>query len=99
MRCSVPQSTVLSVSLFIVESADREPMSASVAVRAGIWLRTAHRKEVGLEVMLSLVLIYRMQQKPSLLRGTGSTPIKEGGAGEVRLCGHRYVASILNFCL
>ena len=71
VRCSVPKKTVVVLT---VESADRLQMSVSVALRVGIWLETSHRKEVRLEVMLSLGLIHRVQQQPSNLRGTSSMP-------------------------
>ena len=63
--CSVPERTILSVAVLTVESADRALMPTSVAVRAGTWLRTAHRTGIRIEVMLSLVLIHRVQQQPS----------------------------------
>ena len=74
VRCSVLKRTVLSVAMLIVESADRVLMPALVAVKVGTWLETADRTEVRLEVMLSLCLIHRVQQPPSLLRGTDSMP-------------------------
>ena len=74
VRCSIPKTTVLSVVVLIVESADRALMPVLVVVRVGIWLETAHKIEVRLEVMLSLGLIHRVQQHSSLLRGTSSMP-------------------------
>ena len=51
VRCSVLEINVLCVVMLIVESVDKELMPASVAVRAGTWLRTTHRNEVRMEVM------------------------------------------------
>ena len=45
VRCNVPEWTVLSVVVLTRDSADRELMPASVVVRAGLWLRTAHIEE------------------------------------------------------
>ena len=59
---------MLIVVVLTMESADRALMPTSVTVREGTWLRTAHRNEVRLEVMLSLGLIHRMQQLSSFLR-------------------------------
>ena len=74
VRRIILKRTMLSVAELIVKSVDKALMPASVAVIVGNLLRTSHRKEVRLEVMLSLVLIHRMQQQPSILRGTRSTP-------------------------
>ena len=74
VRCSVPKTTVLSVAVLTIESVDRTLMLASVAVRLGTWLETAHRIEVRLEVMLILCLIHRVQHQLSLLRGSDSMP-------------------------
>ena len=71
-RCSVLSRIVLSVAELTAESEDRVIMLASVAVRVGTWLETPHRPEVRMEVMLSLGQIHRVQQQPSLLRGTCS---------------------------
>ena len=68
------QRTVLSLVVLTVESADRALMPAAIVVRAGTWLRTSHGIGVRLEIMLSLGLIHRVLQQPSLLRGTGSMP-------------------------
>ena len=68
-----------------LDSADKVVMSTSVAVRANTWLRTAYRKEVCLEVMLSLGLIHRMQENLSLLRGIGSNPLRAGRIRRSRL--------------
>ena len=48
------------MAVLTLESAYRALMPATVAVRVTTWLETTHRIEVGLEVMLSLVLIVRM---------------------------------------
>ena len=61
VRCSIPERTILCVEMLTVESADRALMTVSIEIIAGTWLRTAHRKEVKLEVMLSLGLIHMMQ--------------------------------------
>ena len=74
VRCSVLRRTVLSVAKLTVESANRALMPASVVVRVDTWSETVHRIEVRLEVMLSLDLTHRVQQQPSLPRGTNSTP-------------------------
>ena len=74
VRCSVPKRIVLSVAVLTVESADRALMPAAIVVRAGTWLRTSHGIGVRLEIMLSLGLIHRVLQQPSILRGTGSMP-------------------------
>ena len=58
--CSIPERIVLSVAVLTVESANRALMLASVTVRVGTLLRTSHRREVILEIMLSLGLIHRM---------------------------------------
>ena len=76
VKCSIPERTGLSVVVLIMESADRTLMPTSVAVRAGIWLRIAHRTGVSVEVMLILGLIHRVQELPSLLRGTGFYALK-----------------------
>ena len=78
VRCCILEKIVLSVVVLTVDSAYRALMPTSVAVRAGIWLRTTQRKEVRLEVILSLGIIHRMQQQSSLIRGTGSTPLRPG---------------------
>ena len=65
VRCSIPGRTVLSVVVLTVKTSDRKLIPTSVAVRAGTWLRTAHRTGIRIEVMLSLVLIHRVQQQPS----------------------------------
>ena len=83
VRCSIPKTTVLSVAVLIVESADRALMRVSVAIRVVILLETAHWTEVRLEVMLNLGLIHRLKQQPSLLRGTSFMPKGQGGAREV----------------
>ncbi|XP_019070255.1 uncharacterized mitochondrial protein AtMg00860-like [Solanum lycopersicum] len=57
--------------MLTVESADKALMTASVVVRSGTQLTSAIRKEVRLDVTLSLGLIRRMQQQQRLLRGTG----------------------------
>ena len=74
VRCSVPKRTVVSVDVLTVESADRALMPASVVVRVDTWSETVHRIEVRLEVMLSLDLTHRVQQQPSLPRGTDFMP-------------------------
>ena len=72
MQC--PRKECVKCDMLIVKSADGALMPISVTVRAGTWLRTAHRKEVRMEVMLRLGLIHRMQRQSSILRGTNSTP-------------------------
>ena len=62
VRCNVLERTVLSVVVLTVESSDRALMPASVPVRVGLWLESAHRIEVRLEVILILGLIHRVQQ-------------------------------------
>ena len=74
VRCCVPKRTVLSAVVLTVESVDRALMPVSVAARVGIWLETTHRKEVRQKIMLNLVLIHRVQQQPSLIRGTSFMP-------------------------
>ena len=51
---------MLSMVIITVETKDKALMHASAMVRVGTWLRTALRKEVRLEVMLSVFLIHRM---------------------------------------
>ena len=72
VRCNVQKRPMLNVAELTVESADRALMPASVVVRVDTWSETVHRTEVRLEVMLSLGLSHRVQQQPSLLRGTNS---------------------------
>ena len=74
VRYSVLRKIVLSVAELTVESADMALMPASVAIRVGTWLETSHRTEVRLGAMLSLGLIHRVQQQPSLLIGIDFTP-------------------------
>ena len=40
--CSVPKRIVVTVSMLIVDNADRTLMPTSVALRKGTWLRTSH---------------------------------------------------------
>ena len=74
VMCSIPERSVLSVTVLTGESADRALMPVSVVVRVSIWLEIDHRTEVRMEVMLSLGLIHRVRQQPSLLKGTSSIP-------------------------
>ena len=73
MRFSVLKRTVLSVAVLTIDTAYRALISALVAVRVSTLLRTANRKEVRLDVMLSLGIIHRMQPLSCLLRGIAST--------------------------
>ena len=72
VRYSVQKSTIISVVVLTMESAEIALIPALVAVRVGIWLDSAHITEVRLEVMLSLGLNHRVQKQPSLIRGTSS---------------------------
>ena len=85
VTCSVPEGTVLSVAMLTVESADKALMTASVVVRSGTQLTSAIRKEVRLDVTLSLGLIRRMQQQQRLLRGTGTRPLCLGRSTIIHL--------------
>ena len=53
VRCSISERIVLCLAVLTVQSADRALMPASVEVKADTWLKTALKKEVRLEVMLS----------------------------------------------
>ena len=74
VRCSVQRRLVLSGAELTLENADRALMSALVVVRVDTWSEIVPRTEVRLGVMLSLGLPHRVQQQPSLPRGTDFMP-------------------------
>ena len=83
VRYNVPKRIVLSVAVLTVESVDRALMPSSIEVRAGTWLRTVHRKEARIEVMLILDLIHGIQKQSSLIEEHVLRSEGNGGAGEV----------------
>ena len=74
VMCSVIERTMPSVAVLRVESEYRALMPELFVEGRGTWSRCANRTGVKMEVMLNLGIIIGIQQQPSLLRGTFSTP-------------------------
>ena len=74
VRCSAQGRLVLSAAELTLGNAGRALMPALVVVRVDTWSEIVPRTEVRLGVMLSLGLPHRVQQQPSLPRGTHFMP-------------------------